>query len=267
MSTTTERFISLTETICFVDHNSVIPERILHSYKLVICFNGSYSAVVNGEALSNVTGYLLGSNVPHSADARGASVLIYFIELEGRIGQAIRSMLGESKYIDLSSLLATDPFQPLLATGFPALQAGTIADFADEVILTLFPKLRSQPTPVLDRRVNLALSYIEANLHRTIMLKEIADLINLSPERTRHLFIEQVGAPFSEYVLWKRIKSVVCAVKRDKMDFGEAALRFGFADQSHFGRIFRRLFGCNASFLLKNLPDIQLISPSLSEEV
>ncbi|GAB4040875.1 hypothetical protein GCM10028774_47040 [Spirosoma jeollabukense] len=242
-----------------------MPERSSRSYKLVICFEGSYSAVVNGEALSKLTGYILGSNVKHAADATGASVLVFFIELESRIGWAIRSLLGDAKYLDLSPILAIDPFQQLLASGLPALQAGTIADFADEVVLTLFPTLRSQPMPVLDRRVFQALAYIDLNLHRTVMLKEIADLISLSPERTRHLFNEQVGAPFSEYILWKRIKSVVCAVKRDKMDLGDAALRFGFADHSHFGRVFRRLFGSHPSFLLKNLPNIQLISPSLQK--
>jgi len=77
-------------------------------------------------------------------------------------------------------------------------------------------------------------------------------LIHLSPERARHLFARETGVPFSQYVLWKRVRKVIALVVRDGSTLGEAALAAGFADQAHFNRIFKRMFGISPKTHLKN---------------
>jgi AraC-like DNA-binding protein len=90
-------------------------------------------------------------------------------------------------------------------------------------------------------------------------LNAVADHIHLSPERTRHLFLEQIDVPFSQYVLWRRTKAVLIAVTQGKQNFHGASLQYGFTDQSHFNRFFKRMFGISASMVLKNSRLVQFI--------
>jgi len=94
-------------------------------------------------------------------------------------------------------------------------------------------------------------------------LEKIAHHIYLSPERTRHLFLEQIEIPFSQYILWKRIKGVLSATIKGNQTFFEASLQYGFTDQSHFNRFFKRMFGISATMILKNSRFVQFIYPEL----
>lgn len=106
------------------------------------------------------------------------------------------------------------------------------------------------------------LDFIGANLHRPLVVSEVADLINLSPDRTRHFFKEQVGVPFSQYVLWKRMKGVIQAVVTRRLNMNRAAFEYGFANQSHFSRIFRHMFGAMPTLVLKNKPALPFVLPA-----
>ena len=113
-----------------------------------------------------------------------------------------------------------------------------------------------------DNRIELAIDWVEQHLHEKITLPDVAAQIHLSPERTRHLFVQEAGVSFTQFLMWKRIKSaIVCAV-RDKSNLTEAALRAGFADQAHFCRLFKRTFGIAAGGLLQNSRSIQFIHPT-----
>jgi AraC family transcriptional regulator len=83
---------------------------------------------------------------------------------------------------------------------------------------------------------------IRGRLDEPIRLAEIADAVFLSPDRFRHLFIEETGIRFRPYVLWLRIELALAAYAAGK-SLTEASHAGGFADSAHFSRTFRRMFG------------------------
>ena len=67
--------------------------------------------------------------------------------------------------------------------------------------------------------------------------------------------------PFSQYILWKRIKQVIFQVLQNGVPMATAAVQNGFTDQAHFARLFRRTFGVSAKQLLKNSRYVQFLTP------
>ena len=96
---------------------------------------------------------------------------------------------------------------------------------------------------IVDNRIQLILQFINQNLQQELGLEEVAVQINLSPEHTLHLFAEQVGIPYSRYIIWQRIMKIIAVAIHEKGKLSEVCMRYGFVDQLHFNKIFKRIFG------------------------
>ena len=129
------------------------------------------------------------------------------------------------------------------------------------IFSTILPTPFQQSESLSDERVTKAVNFIETNLAESLNLEDIADLMFLSTERARHLFAQKTGSPFSQYILWKRIKQVIIASLQDNLSLTEAALNSGFADQSHFTRTFKKTFGMSPKTHLKNSRFVQFLNP------
>jgi len=72
----------------------------------------------------------------------------------------------------------------------------------------------------------------------------------LSPTRFAHLFKEQVGIPFSRYMLWRKLTRAMVAVASERT-IAAAAQAADFADAAHLTRTFYQMFGMAPSVLMR----------------
>jgi AraC-like DNA-binding protein len=87
---------------------------------------------------------------------------------------------------------------------------------------------------VFEPRLVQAFAIIDARLPLgRIDLAEVAAPLGLSGERFRRVFADKVGLPFSRYVLWRRLRLAVLALKAGD-DATTAAHTAGFADLPPF---------------------------------
>lgn len=100
-------------------------------------------------------------------------------------------------------------------------------------------------------RLNTVLDYIQTNYTKQISNRELADIIHLSEDRFNHLFKESMGIPPLQYINEIRMKKALNLLKRKEGTVVEIADSVGFTDYNHFGRQFRRYFGCTPSEILK----------------
>lgn len=100
-------------------------------------------------------------------------------------------------------------------------------------------------------RLNTVLDYIQLNYTKQISNKELADIIHLSEDRFNHLFKESMGMPPLQYMNEIRMKKAMNLLKRKEGTVVEIADSVGFTDYNHFGRQFRRHYGCTPSEILK----------------
>lgn len=98
-----------------------------------------------------------------------------------------------------------------------------------------------------DGRITAALRHLDRIIaFGPVSLEELASTTNLSQDRFRHLFAEQVGVPFRRYVLWRRLR-LAAAELVAASDVTTAAHAAGFADAAHFARTLKSTFGVTAS--------------------
>jgi len=106
-----------------------------------------------------------------------------------------------------------------------------------------YSRRRAPPTPgsiVLSaRQVRRVRDYVCQNLGSDIGLSELADQTGLSPHYFSLLFRRAFGVPPYRYVLSARIDRARQLLSERGMSISEIALELGFADQSHFSRVFK----------------------------
>jgi len=128
-------------------------------------------------------------------------------------------------------------------------------------------KVRTQLLDIINKDFAKTTSYkIDARIQKSIQNVELEDFLltrlaaeaSLSVERFRHLFRKETGVPFSAYRLWLKTKKAVDYLANHS-HLLDAAHEGGFADQSHFTRIFRRSFGVGPSDFTKKIEPFSAI--------
>jgi AraC family transcriptional regulator len=177
----------------------------------------------------------------HAFEARGQRVAQIFVEPESRDGRRLQLQYGMDEIAAISST-ALERHINALATGYEGrvadqvLVAGTLSAIATIVGATPAP---ARPP---DARIALAVDLIRKRLGEAIALGEIAEAVHLSPDRFRHLFMEETGVAFRPYLLWQRLECSLAAYVAGQ-SLTEAAYAGGFADSAHLSRTFKRMFG------------------------
>jgi AraC-like DNA-binding protein len=100
--------------------------------------------------------------------------------------------------------------------------------------------LRVALPPLKLRRV---LAHIDANLERTITLRELADLAHLSPYHFARAFKQATGRSPCNHVRWRRITRCTALVARSQLKIAEISASTGFSSAAHFSSSFRRAAG------------------------
>jgi AraC family transcriptional regulator len=103
------------------------------------------------------------------------------------------------------------------------------------------------------------LDAIRASDDLRMSLDTAADLACLSATRFAHVFKDQVGLPFSRYMLWRKLTRAMVAIASERT-IAAAAHAADFADAAHLTRTFHQMFGMAPSALMRG-DFIEIASP------
>ena len=193
---------------------------------------------------ANWTSYpaaIVAAEQPHAFEARDQLMAQIFVEPESRDGRKLQRRYRDRGVAALDDGAVRSEVVAL-AAGYEhrasdaeliALACAAIARLAGPV---------SAPRPAGDPRVALAIEIIRARLGAAVSLGAIASAVHLSPDRLRHLFVEDTGVGLRPYVLWLRLERSLAAYVAGST-LTDAAYAGGFADSAHFSRTFKRMFG------------------------
>ena len=213
-----------------------------HAIQVTLALSGGTVGFQSpGEDWTSYTEAIIAADHAHAFEARGELVAQIFTEPESRDGQVLRQRYREG-------------VAPLMRETFADEAAALAAAYAqsapDEELVArarmVTAKLTSteaMPPRPLDKRIERAIDMLRERLGETITMTEIAGAVHLSPERFRHLFLQETGVRFRPYVLWLRLAVASYAAGNNLTEASHAG---GFADSAHFSRTFKRMFGLPA---------------------
>lgn len=100
-----------------------------------------------------------------------------------------------------------------------------------------------QLSPMDRQRLGRVVDYIEAHLTADLTLAELALQAGLSKFHFSRLFKDATDFTPHRYVQQRRIERAAQALRRRGVAIAAVAVEFGFADQSHFTRVFKQVKG------------------------
>ena len=147
---------------------------------------------------------------------------------------------------------ATKPLEPLWAD-VTSLQL--IADVLEAAFVQHgLPRKERRSETEADHaeRVEVAKTYLAANLADKITLDDIAREVHVSPFHLARLFQERTGVPVHRYLTQLRLRASLERLADGTSDLTQLALELGFSSHSHFTDAFRREFGHSPSAIRRS---------------
>jgi AraC-like DNA-binding protein/quercetin dioxygenase-like cupin family protein len=206
---------------------------------------------------------LIGPNTPHAwtGTSTGAHVVTiqfhedFFSEeaLSRKITLPIKDMLVRSKLgVKFSIKTAIDIQERILKLtkidGFDSLLEflSILYDLStsrDQTNLSS-PTYVGQTGTSKSRRIKIVNEYLFENLHNDIRLKDVAELVNMSPSAFSHFFKRRTQRSFSSYLSGLRVGAAAKLLIETEKNISEICFESGFNNVSNFNRSFKSQRGC-----------------------
>lgn len=91
--------------------------------------------------------------------------------------------------------------------------------------------------------VRLCCTYIQQHTHEKITLEMLADQCGMSGRRLSEKFKKETGSPVVDYIHRVKMEEAELLLRDSDYTLGEISSYLGYANQSHFIAVFRRLYG------------------------
>jgi transcriptional regulator GlxA family with amidase domain len=95
----------------------------------------------------------------------------------------------------------------------------------------------------MDSRVCAVIAIMESNPGRTLTLGKLAQHVNLSPSRLRHIFKEQTGTTLAQYLRILRNQQAKVLLETTFLRVKEISTIVGMRYDVCFVRVFKRYYG------------------------
>lgn len=234
----------------------VVPAHAHHAIQAVIAIEGCVAISGTDGDWRECRGLVVRPDAEHSFDCNGALGVMLFVDPESREGAWMSAALRHDITIVPDARL--DPLVDDLRA--LAERPDDIVDVASLIrrgVQGLSPGLA--PTRRFDARVATVVESIRASDDLRMSLDTAAGIACLSPTRFAHLFKDQVGLPFSRYMLWRKLTRAMVSVASERT-IAAAAHAADFADAAHLTRTFYQMVGMAPSALMRG-DFIQIASP------
>ena len=95
----------------------------------------------------------------------------------------------------------------------------------------------------MDQRVRRAIAQMERNLNSELTLEVLAQSVNLSTSRFRHLFKTETGTTPAQYLKALRMSRAKELVETTFLNIKQIMCSIGVRDKRHFAKDFERTYG------------------------
>jgi len=225
----------------------VVPQHAHHAIQIVISMDQPVAVCGDKEHWRKARGIIVRPDVVHSFDCSGAFGAMIFVDPESSEGSWLVTLLTEGITTVPEERLASSvsEIRTFAEQPFASMEVGALIRHC---VYALSPG--APPMHRLDPRVTKVLNRIQSSDDLRISLDAAAEMAFLSPSRFAHLFKDQVGLPFSRYMLWRKLTRAMLAIGSERT-IADAAHAADFADAAHLTRTFYQMVGMAPSVLMR----------------
>ena len=118
-----------------------------------------------------------------------------------------------------------------------------VQHLSQELIKQYCRLVQQRSNPAGHPRVRDAVAYLQAHLSENLQLREVARQLEMNPDYLSHLFVEEMGMPFTEYVRRRRMEQAQKLLRATAMPIQKIAAMVGYNHASYFTRQFTEIVG------------------------
>ena len=224
-----------------------MPAHAHHAIQIAVAIDGEVAICGEDAEWRKGPAVIVRPDAVHSFSANGAMGAMLFVDPESAEGAWLASSLKRDITIVSGSRLAScvQEVRRFLEQPFESMEIGELVRHCVRALSPGVPPARR-----LDPRVTTVLNAIRERDDLHITLENAAAKAFLSPSRFAHLFKEQVGLPFSRYLLWRKMTRAMVAIASERT-ISAAAHAADFADAAHLTRTFYQMIGMAPSLLMR----------------
>jgi AraC family transcriptional regulator len=225
----------------------VVPAHSHHAIQIVISLDEPCAIRGHQEDWRHGRGLVVRPDAVHSFDCNGAFGAMLFVDPESSEGVWLQTLLAQDITIvpDARLTAPVSELRTFAEQPFAGMEVGALIRHCVHALSPGPPPMRS-----LDPRITKVLNSIQTSDDLRVSLDTAAEMAFLSPSRFAHLFKEQVGLPFSRYMLWRKLTRAMLAVGSERT-IADAAQAADFADAAHLTRTFYQMVGMAPSVLMR----------------
>lgn len=225
----------------------IVPAHSHHALQIVIALDGAVAICGEDQRWREARGIIVQANVTHSLNCNGALGAMLFVDPQSSEGAWLQSALPHEIAAVPDSRLA-GPAAALRTFLEDPLQGMEVTTLIRHCVHSLSPGAPAARR--IDPRVTAVLDAIRCRDDLRMPLDSAASVACLSPSRFAHLFKEQVGLPYSRYMLWRKLTRAMVAIASERT-ISAAAHAADFADAAHLTRTFYQMVGMAPSVLMR----------------
>lgn len=227
--------------------DGVVPAHAHHAIQIVVAIDGEVAICGEDAEWRKGPAVIVRPDAVHSFSANGALGAMLFVDPESTEGTWLGSALKRDITVVSGPRLASS-VQELRKFIEQPFEGMDIDELIRHCVQALSPG--APPARRLDPRVTTVLNAIRDRDDLRLSLESAAEKAFLSPSRFAHLFKEQVGLPFSRYMLWRKLTRAMVAIASERT-ISAAAHAADFADAAHLTRTFYQMVGMAPSVLMR----------------
>ena len=227
--------------------DGVVPAHAHHAIQIVVAVDGEVAICGKEEQWRKGPAVIVRPDAVHSFNCNGALGAMLFVDPESAEGTWLGNSLKRDITIVSGPRLASavQELRRFIEQPFESMEIGELIRHCVQALSPGVPPARR-----LDPRVTTVLNAIRERDDLHISLESSAEKAFLSPSRFAHLFKEQVGLPFSRYMLWRKLTRAMVAIASERT-ISAAAHAADFADAAHLTRTFYQMVGMAPSVLMR----------------
>ena len=225
----------------------VVPPHAHHAVQIVVALDGMVAISGDDNRWREGPGVIVQPDVLHSFNCNGAMGAMLFVDPESSEGMWLHRALEQKIAVVPDARLASSVSELRTFIEQP-IESMEIGELIRHCVHSLSPG--APPARRLDQRITTVLSAIRTRDDLRISLDDAAGLAFLSPSRFAHLFKDQVGLPYSRYMLWRKLTRAMVAIASERT-IAAAAHAADFADAAHLTRTFYQMVGMAPSVLMR----------------
>lgn len=234
----------------------VVPAHAHHAIQIVIALDGRVAIWGRDDVWRESRGLVVRPDAEHAFDCNGALGMMVFVDPESKEGAWLAASLRQDITIVPDARLESLVPDVRAFVDRPE-DTDDVAALVRRIVQGLRPGL--SPSRRFDARVATVLEAIRQSDDLRMSLDTAAGIACLSPTRFAHLFKDQVGLPFSRYMLWRKLTRAMVAVASERT-IAAAAHAADFADAAHLTRTCYQMVGMAPSALMRG-DFIEIASP------